>query len=400
MRIITFSATRYRSLRSVEGWEPGVLNVLIGPNGSGKSNVLRAIDLLSVSAQGRLAKSVQFAGGIEPLLWDGQENDLGLSVKCSPTEQDRDPARESLSYEFRLARLGRGSDFEIGSEQLANFYRVSQNPSERPFKFLERNGVRVRIFDDDERGLVQPEEEIPPQETMLSLAKGPFNQNRILSQFRAQLAGFSVYHDFHTHRDAIIRQPTVTRHETRVDADGQNLVSVLHTLYTGDRDFKNEVNDAMTAAFGSDFEELVFPPAADQRIQLRLRWRSLRREQSAADLSDGTLRFLFLLTVLASPDPAPVIAIDEPETGLHPSMLPIVAEYAVQASRKAQVILTTHSPQFLDAFSDTRPRTTVVQRRDGETHLHALDEDQLGRWLESYTLGALHRSGELEEMAS
>ncbi|RYD31696.1 MAG: chromosome segregation protein SMC, partial [Verrucomicrobiaceae bacterium] len=255
-------------------------------------------------------------------------------------------------------------------------------------------------FDDQERGLVPPENEIPPQETILSLAKGPFTQNPTLSRFRAQMAGFSVYHEFHTHRDAAVRQPTVTRYEKRVDADGQNLISVLHTLYTGDRDFKNEVNDAMTAAFGSDFEELVFPPAADQRIQLRVRWRSLRREQSAADLSDGTLRFLFLLTVLASPDPAPVIAIDEPETGLHPSMLPIVAEYAVQASRRAQIILTTRSPQLLDAFSETRPTTTVVKCEEGETCLFQLDDAKLAGWLEEYSLGSLQRSGELEDMAS
>jgi len=384
----------------VEGWEPGSLNVLIGPNGSGKSNVLRAIDLLAGSAQGRLGKMVQSAGGIEPILWDGQEDDFALRLECSPLEDGYNAARETLTYDLCLQRVGRGGDFAVGFEQLANFHRVRQGQKDQPFKFLERRGVRSKVFDEQERALVPPEEDIPTQETVLSLAKGPFTQNKILSQFRTQLAGFSVYHDFHTNRDAIIRQPTVTRHETRVDADGQNLVSVLHTLYTGDRDFKNEVNDAMSAAFGSDFEELVFPPAADQRIQLRLRWKSLRREQSSADLSDGTLRFLFLLTVLASPDPAPVIAIDEPETGLHPSMLPIVAEYAVQASRKAQVFLTTHSPQFLDAFTDTKPRTTVVQRIDGETRLHALDEEKLGRWLETYSLGALHRSGELEDMAS
>lgn len=213
------------------------------------------------------------------------------------------------------------------------------------------------------------------------------------------IAGFAVYQDFHTNRDAPVRQAAVSRHERRVDADGQNLISVLHTLYTGDRDFKNEINDAMRAAFGDDFEELVFPPAADQRIQLRVRWKSLKREQSAADLSDGTLRFLFLLAVLASPDPAPVIAIDEPETGLHPSMLPIIAEYAVQASKKAQIFFTTHSPQFLDAFTDTKPLTTVVHRVDGATQLKTLDEEQLKTWLQEYTLGSLFRSGELEEMA-
>ena len=156
---------------------------------------------------------------------------------------------------------------------------------------------------------------------------------------------------------------------------------------------------AMKAAFGEDFDELVFPPAADQRIQLRLRWKSLQREQSAGDLSDGTLRFLFLLAVLASPSPAPLIAIDEPETGLHPSMLPIVAEYAVDASSRTQVIFTTHSPQFLDAFRETKPATTVAKWSDGETLLEKLEGASLDHWLKEYSLGSLFQAGDLEGMA-
>ncbi len=109
------------------------------------------------------------------------------------------------------------------------------------------------------------------------------------------------------------------------------LCRVLHPAYTASRDFKNEMNAAMTAAFGPDFEELVFPPAADQRIQTRVRWKSLKREQSSSDLSDGTLRFIFLATVLTHPKKPPFIAIEEPETGLHPSMLPIVADLAARA---------------------------------------------------------------------
>jgi predicted ATPase len=112
------------------------------------------------------------------------------------------------------------------------------------------------------------------------------------------------------------------------------------------------------------------------------------------------LRFLFLLTVLSSPDPAPLIAIDEPETGLHPSMLPIVAEYAVEAARRTQVVLTTHSPPFLDAFGAVVPSTTVVKWNEGETELKQIAGDELERWLKEYSLGALHRSGELEAMAS
>jgi predicted ATPase len=157
-------------------------------------------------------------------------------------------------------------------------------------------------------------------------------------------------------------------------------------------------NYAMQAAFVDDFEELVFPPASDQRIQMRILWKSLKREQSTAELSDGTLRFLFLLTVMASPSPAPIIAIDEPETGLHPSMLPLVAEYAVDAATRSQVILTTHSPQFLDAFVETKPTTTVAKWEHGETILHTLKEEELDYWLKEYSLGSLFKSGELEQM--
>ncbi len=186
--------------------------------------------------------------------------------------------------------------------------------------------------------------------------------------------------------------------EKRVDPDGQNLISVLHTLYSGDRDFKRDIDSAMRAAFGDDFEELVFPPASDQRIQMRVRWKSLKREQSAAELSDGTLRFLFLLTVLANPSPAPIIAIEEPETGLHPSMLPLVAEFAVDAANRGQVILTTHSPQLLDAFVGTQPTTTVATWQDGETILQTLNGETLDYWLQEYSLGTLFQSGELEQM--
>ena len=200
-------------------------------------------------------------------------------------------------------------------------------------------------------------------------------------------------------RDAPIRSPVVSKMERTVAPDGQNLVNVLHTLYTEDRDFKNEVNLAMRAAFGDEFEELVFSPAADQRVQLRVQWKHLKRQQSAADLSDGTLRFLFLLAVLASPAAAPVIAIDEPETGLHPAMLPIVAEYAVEASRHCQVILTTHSPAFLDAFTDELPQTTVALWENGETILKTLSDDVLERWRREYSMGKLLSSGELEQLA-
>jgi len=297
-----------------------------------------------------------------------------------------------------MERVGQGSAFRIGRELLGNFYRVDTGEAAHPFKHLERRGSWAKVFDESEKGLVAPEESLSEEETLLSVASGPFTTNRHMPPFRANLASWCVYHDVHVDQGASVRQPAVARFEKTVEPDGQNLVPVLHTLYEGDRDFKSDVDDAMRAAFGEDYVQLVFPPAADQRIQLRLRWRSLQREQSAADLSDGTLRFLFLLAVLATPSPSPVIAIDEPETGLHPSMFPIVAEYAAQAAEKSQVILTTHSPQFLDAFCETRPTTTVAKSENGETVLKTVNGQELERWLKEYSLGTLFRSGELEEL--
>jgi predicted ATPase len=244
-----------------------------------------------------------------------------------------------------------------------------------------------------------PEASLPEEETLLSFAAGPVAANPFVAGFQAEHASWKVYQNFHTHREAQARAPQVTRAESMVSADGQNLVSVLHSLYTSNRDFKNEINVAMQAAFGDDFEELTFPPAADQRIQLRIRWRSLKREQSAADLSDGTLRFLFLLAVLGNPSPPPLIAIDEPETGLHPSMLPIIAEYAREAASRTQVILATHSPELLDAFGDEPPTTTIVERRAGQTVLRVASGDELSYWLKRYTLGELYRSRELEALS-
>ncbi len=397
MKILRLDIKGFRSLKDIS-WTPGDLNVVIGPNGTGKSNLLRMLELISVSAQGRLGKYIQNSGGMEPLVWDGFWDGISFSMKASPVEEDRSIERHSLTYQLEMARIGKSSAFRIGHELLANFWRVERSEEIEPFKLLERRGFAAKVFDESQRQFVAPEESLSEEETLLSLAAGPFTANRHIPPFRAQLAGWSVYHDFHVNQDAVIRQAAIARPEKTVDPDGQNLIPVLHTLYTGDRDFKKDIDLAMRAAFGDDYDELVFPPAADQRIQLRVRWKSLRREQTAADLSDGTLRFLFLLTVLASPSPAPVIAIDEPETGLHPSMLPIVAEYAVDAAERVQVILTTHSPQFLDAFDDTTPTTTVTKWANGETILKTLSGEKLDRWLREYSLGSLYSSGELENM--
>jgi predicted ATPase len=396
MRILRFEVEGFRSLRNVD-WRPGSLNVVIGPNGSGKSNLLRILELLSVAAGGGLGNYVKREGGIEPLLWDGRADHIRVRCKLSPEEGRLDPdPDDGFTYDLSLGRLGTSSAYRIDSESLGSFYQVESGTRQEPFKVLKRDPRHAVIFDIEQKESAAHQGSVPDEETLLSLLAGPFIANPIIFGHQQHIARWRVYQSFHTDRDASVRASAVARMETSLNADGQNLISVLHTLYSTNRDFKNEVNTAMRTAFSDDFDEIVFPPAADRRIQLRLRWRSLQHEQSAADLSDGTLRFLFLLAALANPSPPPLIAIDEPETGLHPSMLPIVAEYARDAAQRTQVILTTHSPELLDAFGNDPPTTTVAEWKDGQTMLRVLAGDHLAYWLKKYTMGELYRSRELE----
>lgn len=396
MKILDLHVQGFRSLKDVT-WKPGDLNIIIGPNGTGKSNLLRLLEMLSVSAQGRLGQFVQNAGGMQSLVWDGRSGGIAAYVRTSHPTEIPDLEPEVLSYELLLHRLG-ASNYEIAEERLRTDAETGEQAEAS--KIIERHLLSAHVLHTSGRSLSVHKTKILENETLLSQATGLFSPNQALADFRNQVAEWAVYHDMRVDQDAPVRAPAVARVEKRVAQDGQNLINVLHTLYTGDRDFKREVNLAMQAAFGDEFEELVFPPAADQRVQLRIRWKSLRSEQSAADLSDGTLRFLFLLAVLASPSAAPLIAIDEPETGLHPSMFPIIAEYAAEAAQRSQVILTTHSPAMLDAFKDTIPTTTVALWEGGQTVLRTLEGDTLEEWVKNYSLGKLFTSGELEQLAA
>jgi len=253
------------------------------------------------------------------------------------------------------------------------------------------------VHDQQARNLVKFDDP-DPNESLLSQISDP-RTNPIPTHTRRFLEGWRVYHDVHVERGSAMRSPATTQYVKLVEPDGSNLVSVLHTLYTSDRAFKQQINEGMRAGFGDQFEELVFQPAAAQQIQLAIQWRSSKDPHAGQDLSDGTLRFLFLLTVLASPEPATLIAIDEPETGLHPSMLPILAEYAAEAAERTQVIMTSHSPVFLDAFSQVEPQVTLLHWEDGQTQLFPLSQEMLSKWLKHYRLGELFTGGELETLA-
>lgn len=342
----------FRSLKSVT-WKLGRLNVLIGPNGGGKSNLLSALDLLRIAlAEGELKKAVYRMGGMGALVWDGQASEIRVALRTDSK------VRAALT----MRRLGASGGFEEEFEG----------------EFLHLHAAHGKF------GAAPP--------ALESAARKAENAQE-LSRF---LQSWSIHRDVRTDLNSELRRTSVSRQERRVESDGQNLIAVLHSLYLGDRGFEEFLDKAMSAAFPNDYDKLIFPPEANGRVELRVRRKHRKYDDSSGDLSEGTLRFLLLMTILGGPDLAPLIAIDEPEMGLHPRMMSIVAEVAANAAVKSQIILTTHSPEMLDAFSDEVPTTTVVTSNGSETELKTIGGEELKRWIDNYSFGKFAFSGEAE----
>ncbi len=171
--------------------------------------------------------------------------------------------------------------------------------------------------------------------------------------------------------------------------DGSNLGLVLNNLQyqIGAREVIEKLKK-----FYDEAEELA-PKIYGGTVQIFIRETGLNQPVPATRLSDGTLRYLFLMALLLDPTPPPIICIEEPEIGLHPDILPTIAEMLIEASKRTQIIVTTHS----DALISSLPVESVLvcERDIAGTHLRRLDPNQLKTWLDNYSLGDLWRMGEI-----
>lgn len=382
----------YRSFKQVV-WEPGSLNLVVGPNGSGKSNLLRFLALISDTVDGKLAKSITEAGGMVPILWDHQPGAFGWNISFGGCRKIEGRDYGDVTYDLTLHQIGRGSAYRIEQDSMIFWNEPTSKFGSDDNPGYRRDGkgeVVCRFFDGDRIEDIEITD-YDKNESLISDLKGP--------DIKPDLQSWTIHQDIQVGPGSSIRQPTTTQYVTKLEAGGGNLVPVLHTLYTGNRDFKKAIDEGMTAGFGGEYERLEFQPASAQQIQLAVQWKSSSEPHAGQDLSDGTLRFLFLLTLLAHPEPPPLVAVEEPDVGLHPSMLPIIAEYAVAASEKTQLVITSHSPEFLDAFTDCSPTVTLCHWEAGQTQLHMLEGERLQTWLDQYRLGNLFTSGDLEALA-
>lgn len=365
------------------------LNVLIGPNGSGKSNFLEAVALLQ-TVPTTISEPIARKGGLDEFLWKGPSADNSIDIEAIVEV----PSNRALRHVLQLTgRAGRVMIADERVEPLDAQFRQGIGRSYRlSFKGDVREGTveksRSSYFTIDEF----PEETIfsifnRPDASLLSLAAP---KEADLWHLRELYGNIHLYRDWAFGRDAILRTPCGAHGRSDfLNETADNLPLVLSQFY-------GEQKRVFLESMRNVYEGIVDfrCPVVGGTVGLFLE-ESGNRSIPATLLSDGTLRYLCLLAILLEPKPPPLICIEEPELGLHPDLLPTLCDLMVDASRRSQLIVTTHSDVLVDALTDQPESVVVCEKHDGQTEMRRLDKADLSKWLEDYGLGALWTSGEL-----
>lgn len=370
----------FKSIKHLDKLALLPINVLIGANGSGKSNFIGVFAFLQAIREGRLRDYVARAGGADRVLYFGSKvtEELKLHVEFEgAVRQD-----EVNQYEIELTATEVDELYPSIDTEFVSFWNNKTHPE--PFK-------EPISGHDGEAGISNPDAKV------------------IASYVRDYLASWRIYHFHDTSPSSPIKR-TGDLHDNRfLRPDGSNLAAFLYRLREGAsrrgrkrrRSQKTQtayrmIRDTvrMAAPF---FEDFLLEPMALNEEKIRLEWlhRGSDAYFDASSLSDGTLRFIALATLLLQPvslRPS-VILLDEPELGLHPYAITLLASMVKQASVKTQIVLATQSPILLDYFDPED--VLVADRLDGATQFNRLKSDQLTEWLEDYSLGQLWEKNEL-----
>ena len=370
------------------------LNILIGPNASGKSNLIEIFALLQ-SVPRDLPAFFRRSGGIGDWLWKGKQtihNQSSIAVLDVLLEN---PVN-SNSIRYAMAIAERNQQFDIVEERLANEYPFPGH--EEPYHFFQVSGGYGMIRISDPEGFsgrthaISPDD-LTPGQSVLRERKDPALYPE-LTQVGRSLDSIRLYREWNLGRSANkVRTPQPTDLPNDfLEEDFSNLALVLNQLQRGPSIKEIEEN---LKRFYDNFEQINASIEANT-AQLWIREKGLSSVIPATRLSDGTLRFLSLLIVLCHPKPPPLICIEEPELGLHPDIIPQIAELLKSASERTQLIVTTHSERLIDELSDD-PESVVVCERgtDSSSEFRRLSSQELKLWLENYSLGELWSKGEI-----
>lgn len=354
----------FKSIRSVEELEIRPVNALIGANGSGKSNFIEALAFLQAIRAGNLQAYVGRAGGANALLHFGAKTTDQITMRIR--FQDRRHGYEITLDATDADRLYPSLEYALFDDK--------DNPT-FPWKALI-----VNIMNNyDEAGI--------SDET----------GSGIPIQVRNFIDSWRIYH-FHDTSSSSPMKRTQDLHDNRsLRPDGSNLAAFLYYLREK-HEASYEFIRGTVRQIAPFFDDFILEPLALNENKIRLEWKHVGSDDyfDVSALSDGTLRFIALATLLLQPkDLRPsVILLDEPELGMHPAAIGLLAAMVKSVSVETQVILATQSPTLVDHFE---PQDVLVADRvKGATEFKHLDSDKLAVWLEDYSLGELWQMGDLE----
>ncbi|MEK8017867.1 MAG: AAA family ATPase [Candidatus Parabeggiatoa sp.] len=361
----------YRRLYSVEvPIKP--LTVMIGANGVGKTAFLEVFSLLAASAKGQLAEKLSDLGGISDILTRDKADSLSFELSMA--------VPDSVPFDYALHLNSHGEYYDIGIETLVQ---------ER--QYIERHGPTVNYYDVLAKKFTPLEQAAPRFETFLSQLPQISEQEK----FRSRLAQTTYYgaYALNVGSKGPLRLPQKMQPTNSPGKNGEYLVSYLYYLRETDPSRFETIEDTLKAAFPS-FKELRFPPVAAGMLALTWHDKHFSTPLYMQQLSEGTLRFLWLVTLLQSRDLPAITLIDEPEVSLHPELLGLLSSLMREAAENTQLIVATHSDRLIGFL---KPFEVLVMDadEDGLTNMMWADDEEfdLEHWLEEYSLDELWRMG-------
>lgn len=363
------------------------LNVLIGPNGSGKSNLIEALELLSATPRD-LAATVRDGGGPAEWLWKGHTQSESAEIEAVLAEGT--PTGRPLRYRLMFTPVQ--SRLEIVDEVIEE---LEPNFGEYDVYFYYRfqyGHPMLNVKDQEgsrfERRLQR--QDLQPDQSVLAQRKDPEQYPEVTWTGRT-FEAVRTFREWTFGRYVPLRQPQpADLPEDRLLPDSRNLALVLNQIeHSGDA----RMNELMRQFFPR-FERMS-TKVSGGTVQFYLHESGFTTPIPATRLSDGTIRFVALLATLLSPSPPPIVCIEEPELGLHPDAVALLADLLVEASERMQLVVTTHSDALVSALTGHPDAIVACERIGPGTVLRRLEPEKLADWLDQYRLGDLWRMGEL-----
>ena len=367
----TLAVSGYRSLRDIRV-RLSALTIVSGANGSGKSSLYRALKLLADIAQGRIIQSLAAEGGLRSTLWAGPESFSramkggtqpvqGL-VRKNPISLKLGFSGQDYGYAIDLGLpspdfpTSFSSDPEIKAESLWTGERLGRSNA-----FALRNGRGVRIRNDNGEWR-QAHQSLVSSDSMMTQCSDPREAIELMV-LRERMRDWRFYDHMRTDPDAPARKPQIGTYTPVLASDGSDLAAAIQTIREiGDG---NGMDDAVADAFPGGRVAVANTGAY---FQVEMRQHGLLRPLLASELSDGTLRYLLLVAALLSPRPPALMILNEPETSLHPDLLPSLARLIVQASKQCQMIVVSHASTLVSALDAEADSTQIVlEKTMGET---------------------------------